>query len=156
MFPMELALYRLAQEFIVPAWFTGAIPVLVYAINAGLFKVIEQAAGEQLPDGTKRLIVGSMSLVAAILLVAIGQSPLPFALPAGDSPVEWFTFFGLATSYIFAGATVIYALIDTAMSVMKPGAPSLPEPPQPVIELQARTVPQQSAISQADRLGTPR
>jgi hypothetical protein len=123
---------RLLQEFVVPVWFTGLAPAIAYAFDAVIFKAIEKAKGVQLPTATKRLVLGAFSLVCAVFLVAIGQSPLPMPPPIIEhDPILWGTFVTVSTAYIFAGATLIFIMIEAAKAVMGKAKPSLPEPTPP-------------------------
>jgi hypothetical protein len=55
-------------------------------------------------------------------------------LPGVDADVPvWLTFFTVATTYVFAGATVIYVMIEAAKALAGKTTPSLPDPSRPAL-----------------------
>lgn len=119
--PGTVSAAPLAQEvppFVLPSWFLGLVPTIVWLLNAVIFKAIESGTGHELDSTAKRIIVMAFSLFVVAGLLLSGTVALPAPIPTEPDPLAWGAWVLLLAGYAWAGATAIYALIEAGKAVV--------------------------------------
>lgn len=104
--------------FVLPAWFLGLVPTIVWLLNAVIFKAIESGTGKELDSTAKRIIVIALSLAIVAGLILSGSVALPAPIPSEPDPLAWGAWVLLLAGYAWAGATMIYALIEAGKGAL--------------------------------------
>lgn len=116
---MAAALGQDAPAYVLPTWFVGLFPVIVYILEEVIFRGAERA-GKPFSGAQKNNAVWATSILMAISLIVTGAVPLPTELPTTFDLGLWGAFLTVVVLYAWAGAKLIHDAIDALRGAGKP------------------------------------